>query len=230
VADLHYADTPEYATGHGVSAEWDDRGPRHVACCALHGSRRAEVEKTDRGRAGRRAGDGGARRAGPMAPAVRAALRPLVGPVPRVGSSVRRSRALSAHCQRRAARNGGGTAALPAGVAADRIERGIAVLAGRRRRPRRLPGGQPRRRARTEASGSGFKDKTPRLAPPSSLAFILLNLPGLVDPSDPTARSWTCSSSHRRRQDRGLPWPGGFRDGAATAATPGRARGSRVPG
>ena len=23
VADLHYADTPEYATGHGVSAEWD---------------------------------------------------------------------------------------------------------------------------------------------------------------------------------------------------------------
>ena len=23
VADLHYADTPEYATGHGVSAEWE---------------------------------------------------------------------------------------------------------------------------------------------------------------------------------------------------------------
>ena len=23
VADLHYADTPEYASGHGVSAEWE---------------------------------------------------------------------------------------------------------------------------------------------------------------------------------------------------------------
>jgi hypothetical protein len=23
VADLHYADTPEYATGHGVSAKWE---------------------------------------------------------------------------------------------------------------------------------------------------------------------------------------------------------------
>jgi hypothetical protein len=23
VADLHYADTPEYATGHGISAEWE---------------------------------------------------------------------------------------------------------------------------------------------------------------------------------------------------------------
>ena len=23
IADLHYADTPEYATGHGVSVEWD---------------------------------------------------------------------------------------------------------------------------------------------------------------------------------------------------------------
>ena len=28
VADLHYADTPEYATGHGVSAEWDLRRRR----------------------------------------------------------------------------------------------------------------------------------------------------------------------------------------------------------
>ena len=23
MADLHYADTPEFATGHGVSADWD---------------------------------------------------------------------------------------------------------------------------------------------------------------------------------------------------------------
>ena len=45
VADLHYADTPEYATGHGVSAEWelvDDR------CLAIRTAwiGTAEVEKT----------------------------------------------------------------------------------------------------------------------------------------------------------------------------------------
>ena len=45
VADLHYADTPEYATGHGVSAEWDlvDRECRSIRT-AWVGT--AEVEKT----------------------------------------------------------------------------------------------------------------------------------------------------------------------------------------
>ena len=45
VADLHYADTPEYATGHGVSAEWDLAGDR---CRSIRTAwiGAAEVEKT----------------------------------------------------------------------------------------------------------------------------------------------------------------------------------------
>ena len=45
VADLHYADTPEYATGHGVSAEWQlvDSACRQL-CSAWIPS--AEVQKT----------------------------------------------------------------------------------------------------------------------------------------------------------------------------------------
>ena len=45
VADLHYADTPEYATGHGVSAEWDlTDGACRTIRTAWIGT--AEVEKT----------------------------------------------------------------------------------------------------------------------------------------------------------------------------------------
>ena len=45
VADLHYADTPEYATGHGVSAEWE---VVDGACRLLRSAwiPSAEVEKT----------------------------------------------------------------------------------------------------------------------------------------------------------------------------------------
>src|SRR5215469_1598823 len=45
VADLHYADTPEYATGHGVSADWQVEGG---ACRVLRTAwiPQAEVEKT----------------------------------------------------------------------------------------------------------------------------------------------------------------------------------------
>ena len=45
VADLHYADTPEYATGHGVSAEWElvDGGCRSIRTAWIG---TAEVEKT----------------------------------------------------------------------------------------------------------------------------------------------------------------------------------------
>ena len=45
VADLHYADTPEYATGHGVSAEWEllDSECRSIRTAWIG---TAEVEKT----------------------------------------------------------------------------------------------------------------------------------------------------------------------------------------
>ena len=46
VADLHYADTPAYATGHGVSAEWEIvDGACHLLRTAWIPS--AEVEKTE---------------------------------------------------------------------------------------------------------------------------------------------------------------------------------------
>ena len=46
VADLHYADMPEYATGHGVSAEWEMLdGHCQTVCTAWIPS--AEVEKTE---------------------------------------------------------------------------------------------------------------------------------------------------------------------------------------
>jgi len=46
VADLHYADRPEYAVGHGVSAEWetDDDACRLLRTCWLPS---AEVERTE---------------------------------------------------------------------------------------------------------------------------------------------------------------------------------------
>ena len=45
VADLHYADTPEYATGHGVSAEWQlvDHACRELCTAWIPN---AEVQKT----------------------------------------------------------------------------------------------------------------------------------------------------------------------------------------
>ena len=45
VADLHYADTPEFATGHGVAADWDlvGEGCPTLRTCWIP---RAQVEKT----------------------------------------------------------------------------------------------------------------------------------------------------------------------------------------
>ena len=45
VADLHYADTPEYATGHGVSADWD-LVDEAVPCVRTAWIPAAQVEKT----------------------------------------------------------------------------------------------------------------------------------------------------------------------------------------
>ena len=45
VADLHYAETPEYATGHGIAAEWEvvDGACRVLRTCWIP---EAEIEKT----------------------------------------------------------------------------------------------------------------------------------------------------------------------------------------
>ena len=77
VADLHYADTPEYATGHGISAEWEVvDGACHLLRTAWIPS--AEVEKTATVDVPGVELSMGALGALTDGPAAEAALRPLV--------------------------------------------------------------------------------------------------------------------------------------------------------
>ena len=160
VADLHYADTPEYATGHGVSAEWEivDGACRLLRTAWIPS---AEVEKT--ATVDVPGVELSMEALGALADgaAAEAALRPLVAQY-RAWIEARRA----------------GIATLPgarretaeellrfAGVAADRIERGIAVLAAGRRRPRRLPRREPRRRA---GAPQAARDRDAAAGAPSS--------------------------------------------------------------
>ena len=202
VADLHYADTPEYATGHGVSADWEvvDGACRKLRTAWIPG---ADVEKTETVEVSGAELSMDALGSLPDGQAAEAALRPLVDryrawivsrrealsaladagnetPDPPPGA---RERALSTLTD---ARHGTAAELLRrAGAAADRMERGIAMLASdagaldafrvanravaralRQRFPERFADGPPRWRA-------------------FQLAFILLNVPGLADPNDP---------------------------------------------
>ena len=202
VADLHYTDTPEYATGHGVSADWEvvDGACRKLRTAWIPG---ADVEKTETVEVSGAELSMDALGSLPDGQAAEAALRPLVDryrawiasrrealsaftdagnetPDPPPGE---RERALSTLTD---ARHGTAAELLRrAGAAADRMERGIAMLASdagaldafrvanravaralRQRFPERFADGPPRWRA-------------------FQLAFILLNVPGLADPNDP---------------------------------------------
>ena len=114
--------------------------------------------------------DGAAARGG-AAPARRA--------VPRLdrASSAARSRRSPA----RGARPRRSCCAL-AGIAADRIERGIDAARDGRGRARRLPRRQPRGRA---GAAQAPRDRGRRAGAPFQLAFILLNLPGPRRPARP---------------------------------------------
>src|SRR5439155_1216473 len=124
VADLHYADTPEYATGHGVSAEWE------VVDDACHLLRTAwiptaEVENTATVDVPGVELSMEALGALPDGAAAEAALRPLVA---QYRGWIEARRAGIATFQ--GARRETATELLRfAGLAADRIERGIGVLA-----------------------------------------------------------------------------------------------------
>ncbi len=180
MADLHYADTPAYATGHGVSAEWE---VTDGACRLLRTAwiPSAEVEKTETvaiddvevsmDTLGKLA-DGAA---------AEAALRPLVEHY-RAWIEARRATVDALSGNRREI---AGELVRLAGVAADRIERGIAVLAadGDALDAFRVANRAVARALRQRLAGR-FEEK-----PPSwrafQLAFVLLNLPGLADPRDP---------------------------------------------
>lgn len=176
VADLHYADTPEFATGHGVSADWEIKG----GICRLIRTAwtpMSEVERTEtvdvpgvelsmEALGGLIGGS-----------AAGAALRPLVG-LYRRWIELRRPEIETLQGSRRET---AGELLRFAAIAADRIERGIAVL---EQDADALDAFRVANRAVARALQKRLKIENPRWKA-FQLAFILLNLPGLADPRDP---------------------------------------------
>ena len=176
VADLHYADAPEYATGHGVSARWEiaDRACRVLRTAWIPA---AEVEKT-------RSVDApgvelSMEALGALADgaAATAALSPLVdeyrGWIAKARADLGRLAGTRLETAEELLRL--------AGVAADRIERGIRVLADD---PDGLDAFRVANRAVARALRRRLGIETPGWRA-FQLAFLLLNLPGLADPRDP---------------------------------------------
>ena len=181
VAALHHARTPNYATGHNVSAEWDteeDGSCRTVRTAWIPG---AQVEKTETFEPP--GVDLSMDRLGELASAAEAeaALQPLLSAYRQwIGDRQADARAIDdAHAD---------TAAellRRARLAADRIERGIAALC---RDERALDAFRVANRAIAQAlrrrNPKLFGEDEPRWRA-FQLAFILLNLAPLADPEDP---------------------------------------------
>ncbi|MCH7475704.1 MAG: helicase, partial [Gemmatimonadetes bacterium] len=179
VADLHYADTPEYATGHGVSAEWEIvDGACHLLRTAWIPS--AEVEKT--ATVDVPGVELSMEALGALADgaAAEAALQPIVAQY-RTWIEARRSDIAALQGTRRETAE---ELLRLAGVASDRIERGIATLV---QDAAALDAFRVANRAVARALRQRlteqFKDEPPHWRA-FQLAFILLNLPGLADPHD----------------------------------------------
>ena len=205
VADLHYADTPEYATGHGVSADWEvvDGACRKLRTAWIPG---ADVEKTETVEVSGAVLSMDALGSLPDGQAAEAALRPLVdryrawiasrrealSAVADAGSETpdpspgERERAFPMPSTLTGARHGAAAELLRrAGAAADRMERGIARLVSD-------AGALDAFRVANRAVARALRQRFPeRFAggPPRwrafQLAFIALNVPGLADPNDP---------------------------------------------
>ncbi|MGB0098217.1 MAG: DISARM system helicase DrmA, partial [Solirubrobacteraceae bacterium] len=177
VADLHYADTPEFATGHGVSVDWDLVGGE----CRLLRTRwipSAEVEQTipaDAGGAELRMEALGALVDGAAA---QAALAPLVSEY-RAWIELGESETQVLDGERRST---AGTLLSAAWFAAGRIERGIATLAGD---PDALDAFRMANRAVAKALRRRLHEVNEPAWRPFQLAFLLINLPGLADPAAP---------------------------------------------
>jgi hypothetical protein len=176
VADLHYADTPEYATGHGVSAEWEivDSACRLLRSAWIPS---AEVEKTETVDVPGAELSMDALGALVDGTAAETALQPLVGQY-RSWIQSRRSTIATLQGNRRDTAD---ELVRIAGVAADRIARGIALLA---QDEDALDAFRLANRSVARALGKRLGIEIPRWRA-FQLAFLLLNLPGLADPSDP---------------------------------------------
>ena len=179
VADLHYANDPEYATGHGVSAAWEVVGGQ---CRLLHTTwipsatvaktETAEVPDAELSMDGLGALADGA--------AVSEALQPLVDHY--------RSWITEQHAGleplSKAHRGTAEELLRRAGIAADRIERGIEVLA---EDTDALDAFCVANRAVARALRQRPEVVIPDEGPSwraFQLTFILLNLPGLANPED----------------------------------------------
>ena len=181
VADLHYADTPEFATGHGVSADWDivDDACRRLRTTWIPS---ASVEKTETVDVPDVELSMEALGALADGAAAATALQPLVGEYRR-WIDERRDATGALQGERRDTAEG---LLHRASHAADRIEQGIALLASDEdaldafRVANRAVASALRQRL-----GEQFDDRVPPRWRAFQLAFILLNLPGLADPLNP---------------------------------------------
>lgn len=176
VADLHYADSPEYATGHGVSAQWSLSGETchllrtaWIPVAAVEKTETVDVPGVELGLDVLGAiADG---------PAVSAALSPLVD---RYRAWIEQGRA-RVQTLPKVRRETAEELLRLAAVAATRIERGIAALAAD---ADALDAFRVANRAVARALRKRLDIEAPRWRV-FQLAFLLLNLPGLIDPSDP---------------------------------------------
>ena len=181
VADLHYADAPEYATGHGVSAEWAlvDGTCRRLRTAWIG---TAEVEKTQTAMVpgvelsmealGRLTGGSAAEQA--LAPLVEQYLDWI---------AVRRQEVATGLLQDQR-RDTAEQLLNAANVAADRMARGIALLA---EDADLLDAFRAANRAVAQALRQRLPGRFDNTGPawrPFQLAFMLLNLPGLANPRD----------------------------------------------
>jgi hypothetical protein len=176
VADLHYADTPEYATGHGVSANWEiENGECRVLRTVWVPA--AEVEKTETVDVARVELSMDALGALADGAAVATALGPLVAGYRDWITAQRAGTASLAGMRRDTAEE----LLRLGGVAAARIERGIATLSGD---VDALDAFRVANRAVAAALRKRLGIAVPRWRA-FQLAFLLLNLPGLSDVREP---------------------------------------------
>ncbi len=177
VADLHFADTPDYATGHGVSADWDIGEDGTCRDIRTEWIPRAEVEKIETAeipganlsmRALGSAADGAE---------VERMLRPIVS---EYRSWIEERETEVAHLAE-AHRETAAELLRLANLAANRIERGMGVLVSDadafdafRVANRAVARALRKRNELDDPKWRAFQ-----------IAFILLNLPGLADPTDP---------------------------------------------
>lgn len=171
--DLHYADTPEYATGHGISAEWDLDGEGRCTSIRTSWIPTAEVERAET-----RSLPGVELRMGTLAAlsdgaAAKTALQPMVD-LYRAWIGEQRAKAESLGPKRRATAK---RLLDEAEFAAKRIEQGIETLAD----PLALDAFRVMNRAVARALNRRLNVEDPTWRP-FQLAFVLLNLRGLVDP------------------------------------------------